>query len=112
MRVAFVDHSFHQKTQSSRFFLELISAHWTVDVILDHSWDRGTRRPPPAPFEPEDYDIVIIYQAHEFFERLKHGHRNLVFVPMYDAMIWAGQFYWRDSFNQSKVISLSWKLHE
>jgi glycosyltransferase involved in cell wall biosynthesis len=112
MRVAFVDHSFHQKTQSSRFFLELISAHWTVDVILDHSWDRGTRRPPPAPFEPEDYDIVIIYQAHEFFERLKHGHRNLVFVPMYDAMIWAGQFYWRDSFNQSKVISFSWKLHE
>jgi hypothetical protein len=112
MRVAFIDHSFHQKTQSSRFFLDLIRANWTVDVILDHSWDRCAHRTPVTAFEADDYDIIIIYQAHEFFNRIKHQHRNLVFVPMYDAMIWGGQFYWRESFNQSKVISFSWKLHE
>lgn len=112
MRVAFVDHSFHQKTLSSRFFLELIRANWTVEVILDHSWDRSVQPAAAPDFEPDDYDIIIIYQAHEFFNRIKHQHRNIVFVPMYDAMIWGGQFFWRDVFNQSKVVSFSWKLHE
>ena len=112
MRVAFVDHSFHQKTQSSRFFLELIRAHWTVEVILDHSWDHSANRPATPAFEPDDYDIIIIYQAHEFFDQIKQKHPNIVFVPMYDAMIWAGHFFWRECFNQAKVVSFSWALHE
>jgi len=111
MRVAFIDHSFHQKTQSSRFFLDLIRSGWDVDVILDTSWDADAPKTEVA-FDQDDYDIVIIYQAHEFFRRLHKPHRNLVFVPMYDAMIWGGQFFWREEFSQAKVVSFSWTLHE
>lgn len=111
MRIAFIDHSFHRKTGSSRFLIEILNRAGTVDLIDDHSWDKSTPHD-PTPIDPAGYDVVIVFQAHEAFRRLAGPHDNLVFVPMYDAMVWRGQFYWDRGFEAAKVLSFSWALHE
>ena len=82
MRILFIGHSFHQKTGSSRFFVELLQKLGTVDEVVDHSCDGGEN---PDLSHAHSYDLVVIWQmAGTAFLAAKLGLKNLVFVPMYD----------------------------
>ncbi len=111
MRVALIDHSYHKTTKSTEFFSELLARIGSVHRFYDESWCRGEnlwRRE----FAEADYDLIIIWQAHEAFAALSGRHDNVLFVPMYDAMLWGNKFYWKKTFATAKCLSFSHKLHQ
>ncbi len=111
MRIAVIDHSYHRKTNSSKFFLDLLSDLGTFRIFYDESWC-GKAADWLGEFDEADYDLVIVWQVHEALGRLSGRHGNVVFVPMYDAMCFDWGFFWREEFNVVKVLSFSRKLHE
>ena len=43
--MAFVDHSFHEKTRSSDFIKELLSSYFDLTYYGDNSWQGGKNIP-------------------------------------------------------------------
>jgi glycosyltransferase involved in cell wall biosynthesis len=109
MKFAFVDHSYHAKTLSTKWLLDLIEPHGDVDVVFDDSWQGGEA---PDFTKILDYDRVYVFQMDQaalyFAERIPE---KLVFVPMYDnarslrAKTWA-------RFGAARILCLSSTLHE
>ena len=110
MRIAFIDHSYHKQTLSTRFFLDLVSGLGNIQLFYDDSWRNG-KNEWRAEFVENDFDLIIIWQVTEALEVLSGKHRNVVFVPMYDAMLVEGEFHWSDLFLQARCISFSRRLH-
>ena len=111
MRVAFIGHAWHRKTGSSRFLTELLERQATVEYWWGEPGNAATKYW-AAEFNEDRYDAVIIWQLHEAFELLSGRHPNVVFVPMYDAMLWGGELFWRQAFNTAKIVCFSWKLRQ
>jgi hypothetical protein len=111
MRIALLSHSYHRITGSTDFLLEALRALGTVEIYFDESWAH-TRADWVDSFQPGEFDCIVIFQAHECFQYINRDHPNIVFVPMYDAMIWHGAFYWLEIFQIAKVICFSSSLHQ
>jgi len=111
MKIAFLGHSFHLKTLSNAFFVELLRKCGEVDVLMDPSW-QGESKPSWADdFRQDDYDCIVVYQSHPVFSLLDLAHPNVIFVPMYDAMVSEGSVWWRQEFNAAKVLCFSSTLY-
>jgi hypothetical protein len=109
MRIAYIGHAYHQKTRSTRFLIDLLQQHASVDLLFGEPGDH-TKWPWAAEFDENNYDVIVIFQLHEAFGLLSGLHPNVVFVPMYDAIFWAGEFYWKSAFNAAKILCFSWAL--
>jgi hypothetical protein len=111
MRVAFIGNAWHQKTGSSRFLVDLLEQHASVEHWSGEPGNAATKDW-AADFNEDRYDAIVIWQLHEAFERLSGHHPNVVFVPMYDAMLWGGAFFWKQVFNTAKILCFSWRLRQ
>ncbi|GGJ39520.1 glycosyltransferase family 4 protein [Neoroseomonas lacus] len=109
MRVAFFGLGYHAKTGSSRFLLDLLERHATVDTFFAEADVAAVRRAAPD-FNEAQYDAIVIWQLHEAFALLSGRHPNVTFAPMYDAMWRGGAFTWKPSFNAAKILCFSWAL--
>ncbi len=78
-----------------------------VTVFYDSGW-RGERELWIDAFDASGFDCVVIWQVHHPFEYVKHP--NLVFVPMYDDIIFQGKLFWYDDYNRAKTICFSSEL--
>jgi len=47
-RLAFIDHSLHQKSPATFFLMDLLRQHYEVEVFQDESWLNGTRLDPES----------------------------------------------------------------
>ena len=115
-RVAYVDHSFHQKTRSTDFLVQAMVARWhQVDRFWDDSWRGGA---PVAWDSVSGHDVVIMFQAYCPIEGgyFRQRHPNVVYVPMLDQFaLWRGPhtnqtFFW-EQWQGSKVLSFSTAQH-
>lgn len=109
MRVAFFGLGYHAKTGSSRFLLDLLERHATVDTFFAEADVAAVRRAAPD-FNEAQYDAIVIWQLHEAFALLSGRHPNVTFAPMYDAMWRGGAFTWKPSFGAAKILCFSWAL--
>jgi glycosyltransferase involved in cell wall biosynthesis len=112
-KIAFIDHSFHKKTNSSKFFIKLLKTRYEVDVYYDTYWkDKKI-------FDFEklnffDYKAVIFWQVNyniKYLKKLKC--KNIIFIPMYDDVMLntITLFYWKQ-FRNVKFITFSKTLHK
>lgn len=89
MKWLFIDHEYHKRTGSAKFFLDIARKSFVVD---EHYYDRYYCT--QAEKVVADYDGVIIWEfpisRNKFFFR---GKKN-VFVPMYDNE-WASYWQWK-----------------
>lgn len=89
MKWLFVDHEYHKRTGSAKFFLDIVRKFFKVD---EHYYNRYYRT--QAEKAAADYEGVIIWEfpisRNKFFFR---GKKN-VFVPMYDNE-WASYWQWK-----------------
>jgi hypothetical protein len=86
MKIAYCDHSYHQKTKSTLFLPELLlqNGH-TVEFFWDSGREGGSR----VGFkELERYDAAIIFQAipHGLPDCVAKFHPNVTFIPMLDHL--------------------------
>ena len=89
MKWLFIDHEYHKRTGSAKFFLDILRKSFVVD---EHYYNRYYRT--RVEKVVADYDGVIIWEfpisRNKFFFR---GKKN-VFVPMYDNE-WASYWQWK-----------------
>ena len=110
MNIAFIGHSYHQRTGSNRFFIEYLQKLGNVSEFYDTSWELK-RAPWIDTFDSLAYDMVVIWQVAEAFDYIRCPHPNLVFAPMYDALERNGTVRWPDKYNQAKILCFSRELH-
>jgi len=111
MRIAFVDHSFHQKTCSNAFFLALLRTLGEVRTYYDDTWREG-RSPDVREIAGQGYDITVVFQMEKVLLRLlQAGCPNLVFVPMWDSCCYLNEDYWH-RIAPVRIVSFSRHLHE
>lgn len=115
-KIAYVDHSYHKKTVSTKFIPELLEKKGhTVDFIWDDSWQGGNSVDFMSLL---DYDSIIMFQS---YAQLKEGffsnlHPNVTYIPMLDQFgVWRGpinsncDFF--KAFQGSKIINFSFASH-
>ena len=116
MKIAYCDHSYHQKTQSTLFLPKLLlkNGH-NVQFFWDSKWDGGA----PVRFQQlQEFDAIIIFQAipHGLPRCVAKSHPNVIFVPMLDQFgIAKGPLFdlsrlWKP-FHGSKILSFSKAIH-
>ena len=110
MRVADIGHAWHQRTGSTRFLLDLLDLLEREATVEQFAGPPGNAAISGwgANFKEDNYDVIVIFQLHEAFALLSGRHPNVVFVPMYDAMLWGGRFFWKRAFNTAKTACFSW----
>jgi hypothetical protein len=103
VKVALLDQSFHKKTGSTLFLLDLLRPLGTIDRFFVDENDL-------LEVADQNYDVVILCQT-EFCSPyfLARGKRTVI-VPMYDACANMPQDYWR-AMAGARVISFCRKLH-
>lgn len=113
IKIAFIDHSFHKKTKSSNFFLDLLKDKYTIDIYYDTKW-QDKKVFDFDSLNNEEYHAIIFWQINyniKYIRNLKC--KNIIYIPMYDDFIsnTFTPFYWKQ-FNSVKFISFSKTLHD
>jgi Glycosyl transferases group 1 len=115
-RIAYVDHSYHQRTQATMFLVEMLRTRGhVVEIFWDDAWAGGE---PIAWNSVANHDVVIMFQSYcptdgRTFRSL---HPNVIYVPMFDQFgLSRGLFgdlsaFWQP-FRGSKVLSFSTALN-
>jgi hypothetical protein len=108
-KLAYIGHSYHEKTKSSAFFLEHLRQYFDVEVILDREWSGVPL--PDLSFLDDRYFGVVFFQTQPTRNLLRQiGNENVIFVPMYDSIVGRGYRYWRQ-FRELKIVNFSSTLH-
>jgi glycosyltransferase involved in cell wall biosynthesis len=108
-KLAYIGHSYHEKTRSSAFFLEYLKQYFDVEVIVDRAWSGIPL--PDLSFIDKSYFGVVFFQTQPTRNLLDQiRNENVVFVPMYDSIADLGYGYWRE-LRGLKVINFSRTLH-
>jgi len=112
-KLIFVDHSYHKKTHSSDFFIEILkSGGLDVKLIYDYSWNEGSRYDIGYIIN-SDIDTVLFWQVLPTTNELrKLRNKKIILVPMYDsAMAVSSSYWWKLKKYNLKIISFSSTLH-
>lgn len=109
-KLAYIGHSYHEKTKSSAFLVEYLSQYFDIEMILDAGWSGLPLQ--DLSFLDETYAGVIFFQSQPTPNLVNQiRNENVIFVPMYDSDAWRGYGYWRQ-FRGLRVISFSSTLHK
>ncbi len=85
-KIMVIDHSYHYKTASFTFLINLLAQTGSVRIIWDSQWNGGTF-PSIARINQEEFDVLILLQIMIYHhpENLKKLNcKNIIIVPMYD----------------------------
>ena len=113
MRICFVGHAFHRKTQSSGFFLDMLRTLGDVtEFYSDPDGDPRNDDTILRSLMTSNFDRYIFWQTERIAERLLPFELGMSFlVPMYDQAIFLPDAYWL-RFVRHRFISFSRVHHE
>ena len=89
MKWLFIDHEYHKRTGSAKFFLDIVRKSFSVD---EHYYNRYYRT--QAEKVVADYDGVIIWEFPISRYKFFFPDKKNVFVPMYDNE-WDSYWQWK-----------------
>jgi Glycosyl transferase family 2/Glycosyl transferases group 1 len=110
-RIAFVDHSYHQKTRSTFFIRDALFPGQAVEDWWDDSWQGG------APIDVDQliaqgYDLIAVCQVEIVAEMLaRRGFRPVIFIPMWDGCKNLPEGWWQ-ALDGFRIVSFCRALHE
>jgi hypothetical protein len=87
MKIAFIETIYHQKTQSSYFFKELLSKKYQMKVMLDDPFIKGDHLDIET-INNQNFDVIIFWQFIKDptqIEKIKCN--DIIWIPMYDGEI-------------------------
>jgi glycosyltransferase involved in cell wall biosynthesis len=109
-RIAFIDHSYRQKTQSITDITNLLGKYFDLDFYWDHYWKKGPRVNLEE-ISKKDYDIIIFFQVLYPIPLLNLlDCKNIILIPMYDGVSKVNNYTWL-SYGHFKIISFCKFLH-
>jgi hypothetical protein len=111
MKIAYIDHAYHQKTNSTRFFYELLESIAPTDLYWDESWQNGQAFD-FGPVNEGDYDLVVFFQmlySPSVLARLRC--QKIVLIPMYDSVGDLPLHEWLE-YRKYFFVSFSKKVHD
>lgn len=110
MKIAYIDHSYHERTKSTVFLSDiLIKSGFDVEFFWDSSYCGGT----PVNFDEllGNYDAYIFFQVYPKSSIPFHQTgANITFIPMLDSYWNQGMFHYSkylEYFNGCKVLCFS-----
>lgn len=112
MKIAFIGHTYHKKTSSHKFIIELLYKYSSnIDYYYDDAWNGGASIDYKQ-IAKDHYDQVVVWQITEAAENLANllDNNKLSFFPMYDACHMLGNGYWT-KLGHIKIISFSSTLY-
>ncbi len=84
-KIAYIDHSFHKKTQSTDFFRDILRKEFILEDFWDDSW-KGGRAVTATEINEFNPDVVIYFQSiGKVSEIKKIKSKNIIWVPMEDG---------------------------
>ena len=82
--ILFIGHSYHKKTKSTQFFIDILSKKYKSDVFYNESWENG-KTLNFSELENKKFDAIIFMQLLPPFNYInKFKCKNLIYIPMYD----------------------------
>ena len=90
MRVALVDHYYHQNTKSNKFFIDEVLAGCTIEYFWDETWKGKSPQSMVQDVINGGFDLIVVWQSEQVAQLLARAARdkpeaNIVFVPMWDG---------------------------
>jgi glycosyltransferase involved in cell wall biosynthesis len=85
-KIGFIDHSYHYKTVSPTFFVDLLKQLGSVRVLWDSQWNGG-KFPSLDRINQEEFDMLILWQImiyHDPEKLKKLKCKQIIIIPMYD----------------------------
>jgi len=85
-KIGVIDHSYHHKTISPTFFIDLLKQVGSVTVMWDSQWNGG-KFPSFEKINAEGFDILILWQIMIYHhpEKLKKLNcKQIIIIPMFD----------------------------
>jgi hypothetical protein len=110
MKIAFIDHSYRQKTASSKFLVELLSENAELELVTDDSWKTGVD--PDLSKIDDSYTAVVFFQLISKRSVEQVRSRNIIFVPMYDGLSRSSVSFWKSLYEHHvRVLNFSSTLN-
>ena len=89
-KVVYLGHSYHAKTQSTAFLIDLLRRRFDVTTIWDESWNPGVAEIQAEEINRHEPDHLVCFQHMPSTHDLRRiDCPNITWVPMYDSV--AGQ---------------------
>lgn len=107
-KILYIGHSYHAKTLSTSFLLNILSKHFEVEIILDESWQG--KREPDLSNTSNDLFAVIFFQVISQNMLKQLSCDNIIFFPMYDDCVGRTVEYWYP-YRNIKIFNFSRTLH-
>jgi glycosyltransferase involved in cell wall biosynthesis len=112
MKIAFIDLSYHKKTKSSTFFIDIITPHNNIEFFYWDGKKKEDIRQTVENINDSNCDCVIFWQIIPSYKLLSLLiSDNIIFVPMYDACHNWKYFQWY-KYGKLRFISFSKTLHD
>ena len=86
LKIGMIDFSYHRKTRSSSFFIDLLRSIGSVVIFWDNQWNGGNS-PDPDVLKASNFDVLVVWQGfyyHKPAALRRIGCPNTIIVPMYD----------------------------
>jgi glycosyltransferase involved in cell wall biosynthesis len=111
-KLAYIDHSFHQKTKSGDFYRRILEKKFEVGVFWDDSW-RGGKSVSATEINAFAPDIVVYIQTiGKISEIKKINAKNIIWAPMEDAFFRTKAEWLRYKKLRLKVLCFSKRIFE
>jgi glycosyltransferase involved in cell wall biosynthesis len=110
-KLAFIDHSFHQKSEATRFLIDLLKKHYDVTIFWDEAWNGGPKID-IKDFAGKNYNTIVIFQQTHFSEKELESiaDQNPTLIPMFDDSREFPDTFW-GKFRHVKIINFSNRFH-
>jgi glycosyltransferase involved in cell wall biosynthesis len=109
MKIAFVGHSYHKVTSSSRWFIEYLQKHGDTQIYWDDAWIGGQRL---ALDDIVDADRIFIWQVEYVARELAHIMPDkVVFIPMWDGVSTFDKEWWQ-GLGRVRILCFAWILFQ
>lgn len=113
MRIAFLGHSYHRTTASSRFMQAILERLGDVECFYDESWNGGPAVDVPALMRA-GYDAIHVWQMEALLEAVVAARPTVpvVWYPMYDSCRHATPEFWARIAPAARMVSFCREVHE
>ncbi|KRA65884.1 hypothetical protein ASD79_00955 [Caulobacter sp. Root655] len=110
MRILFLDHAFHRKTGSSRFFLDFLKGFSDVTLEFFDPLIADSEIERLVALNFTDFDLVVVWQLEALaFLPISVGASVLV-IPMYDGSGAQPAEHWA-ALSDASILNFSYNLH-